>query len=492
MSPGAKRWIKNLVRWAIAVGGIAIVLYNISLRDRVWALGLDETLTPQQVTLRAAAPDPIPPGTRLAAVHPQTREPIEVPREQLVSKVEKQQLKLKSGVTTTVTAADVGDDGRIRRLLVADAEGAAHRWIPLGDVQGRLALRVVYPLVDPGLATMVARARPLYLWTAVAIFPVVFVITAYRWQQLLRAVEIPLTFGRTFALNMVGAFYNSFMPGSTGGDLLKAYYAAKQTRHRTRAVLSVIIDRAIGLLALVLLGGAMAAYSWATTAAAGDAAGHGGGGDADTLHDATRKSMQVAIGSAAIVLAVLAGLAVFYTPLLRRVSGLDFLLRRLPMQTQVRKAVEAMEMYRRRPWLIVAAIAMTFPVHGTVVVSAMLCGIAFDLPIPWWYYFVAVPVIVLSGSIPISPQGAGVMEFFAILLTRRLGCTIGQAFALTMSIRIVQMLWNLSGGFFVVRGGYHAPTEKEQESLEEAEASLAATAAAPEGPDADRAPAARG
>jgi hypothetical protein len=110
-----------------------------------------------------------------------------------------------------------------------------------------------------------------------------------------------------------------------------------------------------------------------------------------------------------------------------------------------------------------------------------LCGIAFDLPIPWWYYFVSVPVIVLSGSIPISPQGAGVMEFFAIVLTRRLGCTIGQAFALTMSIRIVQMLWNLSGGFFVLRGGYHAPTDKEQESLtrdEDSPATSPVTAAA--------------
>ena len=74
-------------------------------------------------------------------------------------------------------------------------------------------------------------------------------------------------------------------------------------------------------------------------------------------------------------------------------------------------------------------------------------------------------MIVLSGSIPISPQGAGVMEFFAILLTRSHGVTISQAFALTMSIRVVQILWNLTGGIFVLRGGFHAPTEAEQHEL---------------------------
>ena len=43
---------------------------------------------------------------------------------------------------------------------------------------------------------------------------------------------------------------------------------------------------------------------------------------------------------------------------------------------------------------------------------------------------------------------------------------MSQAFALTMSIRIVQILWNLFGGIFVLRGGFHVPTEKEQEALE--------------------------
>ena len=41
---------------------------------------------------------------------------------------------------------------------------------------------------------------------------------------------------------MVGAFYNAFMPGTTGGDLVKAYYAAKHApERRTRAVISVLV-----------------------------------------------------------------------------------------------------------------------------------------------------------------------------------------------------------------------------------------------------------
>jgi hypothetical protein len=173
----------------------------------------------------------------------------------------------------------------------------------------------------------------------------------------------------------------------------------------------------------------------------------------------------VALGSLVICVLLVAGLIVFYHPGLRRISGLAFLLRRLPMQTQVNKAIDALEVYRRSPAIVLGTLIASFPVHMTVIVSASLAGQAFDLPLRLFDYWYIVPVVVLSGAIPISPQGAGVMEFFAIQLTRPHGCTVAQAFALTMSIRIVQILWNLVGGIFVLRGGYHAPTEQEQSEL---------------------------
>ena len=112
------------------------------------------------------------------------------------------------------------------------------------------------------------------------------------------------------------------------------------------------------------------------------------------------------------------------------------------------------------------SLIISFPVHGAVISSAMFAGMAFGLKLHWEYYWVAVPVIVLAGAIPLSPQGAGVMEFFAVLLLRGQGVTVSQAFALTMSMRVVQILWNLSGGLFVLHGGFHAPGEGEKKELE--------------------------
>jgi uncharacterized protein (TIRG00374 family) len=126
-----------------------------------------------------------------------------------------------------------------------------------------------------------------------------------------------------------------------------------------------------------------------------------------------------------------------------------------------------MHIYARRPLLVLGALIVSFPVHMVVITAAQLCGIAFGFHLSPFYYWMAVPVIVLASAIPISPQGAGVMEYFAIKLLEPQGVTVGQAFALTMSIRLTQIFWNLTGGIFVLRGGYHKPSQSEQKLAEE-------------------------
>ncbi|MDQ3440180.1 MAG: flippase-like domain-containing protein [Planctomycetota bacterium] len=444
MSPAFKKWAKFAVRWSIALAGICYVVVNITWRDQALVLGTGNR--PTKVRLAEPWNEKSPTVTILDPV-PGVEGNV-VPVSALVNEADQTTVTLRlpeGSQVRPLLAVDLTPDLKsARRVLVDDPVIGKAVWFDASQVVGGYNVRVPFPLVQSGLKHMLQGAEPLFLWAAMLIFPVTFLITGLRWHLLLKALDIHLGLARAFIINMVGAFYNTFMPGSTGGDVLKAYYAAKHTPLRTRAVMSVIVDRAIGLVALIILGGTMAALQW---------------------HEpATRRT---AVGAAGLLGSLVVGLLVFYTPPLRRLTGLDFIMRRLPMQTQVIKAIETMEIYRRRPWLVIGALVGSLPVHMTVVMSAMFAGMAFALPLNPQHYWVIVPVIVLAGSIPISPQGAGVMEFFAILLTRTHGCTVAQAFALTMSIRIVQIAWNLTGGIFVLRGGYHAPTAKEQAEQEE-------------------------
>jgi uncharacterized membrane protein YbhN (UPF0104 family) len=78
-------------------------------------------------------------------------------------------------------------------------------------------------------------------------------ITFGRWYVLVRAQDLPFTMWNALRLGMVGFSLSTFLPGSIGGDIVKAAFLAKEQSRRTVAVATVLIDRALGLLGLFYL-----------------------------------------------------------------------------------------------------------------------------------------------------------------------------------------------------------------------------------------------
>ena len=102
----------------------------------------------------------------------------------------------------------------------------------------------------------VALAAADYRWVGAAILAYVMVeiAAAIRWQILLRVQKIRLNFPRLSGLFLIGMFYNQFLPGGTGGDIIKSYLLLKETpEHKAGALLAVVFDRLIGLVALVAI-----------------------------------------------------------------------------------------------------------------------------------------------------------------------------------------------------------------------------------------------
>jgi uncharacterized protein (TIRG00374 family) len=102
----------------------------------------------------------------------------------------------------------------------------------------------------------VALAAADYRWVGAAIlaYLIVEIAAAIRWQILLRVQKIRLNLPRLSGLFLIGMFYNQFLPGGTGGDIIKSYLLLKETpEHKAGALLAVVFDRLIGLVALVAI-----------------------------------------------------------------------------------------------------------------------------------------------------------------------------------------------------------------------------------------------
>lgn len=80
-------------------------------------------------------------------------------------------------------------------------------------------------------------------------------LTALRWWLLLRAVGLKVSPQRTFLLTWIGNFFNSTLPGAVSGDVVKGYYIIKAQAEegRTRAFMTLLIDRFVGLFGLIVI-----------------------------------------------------------------------------------------------------------------------------------------------------------------------------------------------------------------------------------------------
>lgn len=88
--------------------------------------------------------------------------------------------------------------------------------------------------------------------SAFAVLAVGYVLSALRWYVLLHALGIRLPLRPCAEIFAMGTFANTFLPGGTGGDIVRAVCIARHL-HQDRAggVISVLGDRVMGLFGVL-------------------------------------------------------------------------------------------------------------------------------------------------------------------------------------------------------------------------------------------------
>jgi len=92
-----------------------------------------------------------------------------------------------------------------------------------------------------------------HLTLAFALFIISLVMRAYRWYVLIHSLDPRVGFAKLLRLYFVGQFFNSFLPTSFGGDVVRAFELTQDT-DSSAAIGTVILDRMSGLMVLFLMG----------------------------------------------------------------------------------------------------------------------------------------------------------------------------------------------------------------------------------------------
>lgn len=297
--------------------------------------------------------------------------------------------------------------------------------------------------VVPGFWTYWRNVDLLLFALGAACYFVTVLVAGARWWWLLRANGLAVTLLEALRFTWIGVFFNTVVPGATGGDVVKALYIMKHCPgQRAPAIVSVLVDRVLGLASLAILGAVVVLFAL------------------DRFSD-----IAVAIWSVIGGLSVL--FAVAFSRRLRNLVRLKQLLDRMPRRVGnlLRTVDEAVFVYRSHKNIILASLLAGVMNHVVSVLSVVFVGDALGVGMPWTEYFVLVPVINIVSAVPLMPNGWGLGE----ALYQKLFATYGavyvggavsaegaarvmgtRAVALSVLYRLHTTLWSLLAGLLVL------------------------------------------
>lgn len=257
------------------------------------------------------------------------------------------------------------------------------------------------------------------------------VLSSVRLVFLLKMIDVSLGFVQAFKLTMIGNFFNIVVPGSVGGDIVKGYYLAKdESKGRGRSTGIVIMDRAIGLFALLLIGGTSVIYL-----------SRGGSHVLGKYQD----KLQIIVTLSVLVLSLFLSLLIFGKNRLAR-QKLKALVLRVFKQGFFYNIIEAFgAVTRRRRYLIyalfVSILVQLLSLFGVIVLVNIIGTIYEIIPL-----MAVSSVVMLMGVVPVTPGNIGWTEFIATLGWSAIGLNYGAI--VFFYWRLVTLFCSIPGGIF--------------------------------------------
>ena len=293
-----------------------------------------------------------------------------------------------------------------------------------------------FPRIREGIFRIVRKSDKGLLVLGLVMFAAISQIGVVRWLLLLRAQGVRLTFWTAHKLTYIGFFFNNVVPGPTGGDVVKALYIARHSPdRRAAAIVTVVVDRILGLVALALI----ALFSLLS----------------QLDNPAYRELSRFVFGFLACIVV---GGVVFFSRRIRGALRIDALIARLPFAGVIRKADEAMFAWRDHKGALAVGLLMSFA--NQLAIQVMMWTVAAGLHVTTRSgaevgaadYMIVLPVAFIGSSLPVLPGGWGLREGVFALCFHFIGVDRNPAVALSVMSGMIQLFWSLIGGVYFLLG----------------------------------------
>ena len=325
--------------------------------------------------------------------------------------------------------------------------GAPVIWTATEDPPRREQWRLGWKYGPPALWETLRSVDVASLGLSFLIMGSTLLIGVARWRMVLRVQGLELSYSRAAEISLVAHFFNSFLLGTAGGDVMKAYCAARETHHKkTEAVVTVFVDRVLGLWAMLLFAAIMIAPNFSL------------------FREPKLRTAAVLIVAMTVAASGFVFLA-FRGGVSNAWSGARHWLRRLPKGDWIERSLDSCRKFGQQRGFVARALALSMLLNLLCVLQFYV--LARGLPgagVSFPALCFVVPTVTCISAVPISPSGLGVRENLLVnlLAVSAMGVAATPALSLSLLAFAGSLFWSLVGGLvYALFKHKHHMTEEE-------------------------------
>lgn len=283
--------------------------------------------------------------------------------------------------------------------------------------------------------------RDINLLLMIPLFLLLFfntVISSVKWHILLNADAIRIPLRSLVRSYLVGSFFNVFLPSNIGGDVYRIFDVAQRSSKPVNTFASVFVDRLSGFCALAVMGFVFPA--------------------AGCLMLPDYRVLVLPLIVFALITAII--VALYQQRLLLAIMRLF----RMDRVKSIRKIsgefLGSIAAYKRKQGVIAKIMGVSFVFQFTVILCIYLLSLSIGLDIPFAFFCVFVPLILLMEAAPVTIYGLGLRDAGYVFFFSHIGRPVEEALSMSILYVTVTLVYaSLGGILFACRKKSNAELE---------------------------------
>lgn len=291
-----------------------------------------------------------------------------------------------------------------------------------------IAFLLTYKTSITEILDVLKRADPIWLLASFLLHGVGLLISALRWQILIKAQGDHARLSFLAKSYLVGAFFNNFLPSRIGGDISRIRDGSRYSQTLLKSSAIILVERLSGIIILLVFASVASFFR------------------ISIAQDIPVVWISLLLGLLGLLL-----ISIFFTPFT------DRLIKKIPDKkhlTKIKSKIfdfkNIILQYKDKKIALVKTLFWAFLLQINVILHFFLIGKALHLQIQFFDYFIFIPIVLLIQLIPITINGLGLREGSYIEIFEYYGVAPGTAFSFAFIDVAFMLIIGLAGGIIYV------------------------------------------